>query len=77
MAGPGDSVVWNEFAAVRVSVDESGLTPRLRLEDLESGESTLLDPVELASFITTPDQLRLRWLDVGPYLVTTDSASAL
>lgn len=63
----GEQIVWNEFAAVRVKVDRSGLTPRLLLEDLESGETTLIDPLELVSFVNTPDELRTRWLNVGPY----------
>lgn len=61
------NVVWNEFAAVRVEIVRTGLTPRLKLTDLESGESTTLDPVELASFIITPDDRRADWLAVGPY----------
>jgi hypothetical protein len=60
-------VVWNEFAAVEVAVDLRGLTPRLRVEDLDSGAVVYLDPLELATFANTPEALRSRWLNVGPY----------
>jgi hypothetical protein len=65
LGGPSD--VWNEFAEIRVSVDYAGLTPRLFLENMETGESTHLDPLELAAFIATPDDQRVNWLRVGAY----------
>jgi hypothetical protein len=63
----GAQDVWNEYAEVRVSVDYAGLTPRLFLENLETGRSTFLDPLELAAFIDTPDELRIQWLRVGAF----------
>jgi hypothetical protein len=57
----------NEFAAVRLSLDESGNGPRLLVEDLESGEQIFLCPLELASFTqATPDD-REDWMRVGNY----------
>jgi hypothetical protein len=57
----------NEFAAVRVAIDERGNGPRLLVQDLESGAEILLSPLELASLcLATPDD-RLDWLRVGHY----------
>jgi hypothetical protein len=63
----GQQDVWNEYAEVRVSIDYNGLTPRLLLENLETGRSTFLDPLELAAFIDTPDELRIQWLRIGAF----------
>lgn len=62
-----NAVLTNEFASVRLSVDLCGHTPRLRVEDLETGDAIYLDPLELASFckVTEPD--RADWLRVGQY----------
>jgi hypothetical protein len=57
----------NEFAAVRVSVDRLGHSPRLLVEDITTGNTVLLDPLELASFCEANDQDRDRWLLVGDY----------
>jgi hypothetical protein len=42
----------NEFAVVRVSLDNSGNGPRLRISDEQSGSEILLDPLELSVFST-------------------------
>jgi hypothetical protein len=61
------AVLINEFASVRVALDERGNGPRLLVQDLESGAEVLLSPLELASFcLATPDD-RLDWLRVGNY----------
>jgi hypothetical protein len=67
--GEADSVLelMNEFAWVRVRLDRSGRGPRLLIEDLEAGESVLLDPLELASMCHSTDEQRRRWLSTGPY----------
>jgi len=57
----------NEFAAVRVSLDEAGHGPRLLVEDLESGASVLISPIELASLCLATADDRLNWLRVGEY----------
>lgn len=52
----------NEFGSVAVEVDEHANGPRLRIEDLRSGRTIHLDPLELAS---------LTWLTherLGPFL---------
>ena len=49
-----DGLYRNEFAAVQVGRDESGNGVRLRIEDLTSGRSIYLDPLELEA---------LTWMD--------------
>lgn len=57
----------NEFASVRVALDERGNGPRLLIQDLETGAEILLSPLELASLcLATPDD-RIDWLRVGHY----------
>lgn len=48
-------VVTNEFASVAVSVDHSGNSPRLRLEDLKTGRVGYLDALELETLAWLPD----------------------
>jgi hypothetical protein len=48
-------ILANEFAQVRVDVDRKGNSPRLRLEDLQSGKSICLDPLILASLVWASD----------------------
>lgn len=62
-------LIWlvNEFASVRIALDERGNGPRLLVQDLENGAEILLSPLELASFcLASPDD-RLDWLRVGTY----------
>ena len=61
--------IVSEFAAVRVSVDTSGRGQRLRVEDLETGETVLLDAIELASFCHATDEQRGDWLRTGHYRI--------
>ncbi len=61
------AIIWNEFAEIRISLDYQGITPRLFLENLETGASTFLDPLELVTIIDTPDELKYRWLNIGAY----------
>lgn len=42
--------VSNEFAAVAVSIDLEGNSPRLRIKDLKSGRTGWLDALELETF---------------------------
>ncbi|MBB6406334.1 hypothetical protein [Arthrobacter sp. AZCC_0090] len=65
--GTGEALIWNEFAEIRITLDFKGITPRLFLENLETGASTYLDPLELATIIDTPDELKFRWLNIGAY----------
>lgn len=57
----------NEFATVRVALDERGNGPRLLVEDLETGAQILLSPLELASLCLATPEDRIGWLRVGHY----------
>jgi hypothetical protein len=43
--------IANEFAAVRVELDETANGPRLRITDLDRGRSIELDPFEAATLV--------------------------
>ncbi len=60
-------ILINEFAAVRLWLDNSGNGPRLLVEDLESGDEVFLDPLELSSFTLATPEDRQDWLRVGNY----------
>lgn len=60
-------VLTNEFASVRVSVDRASNGVRLLVEDLESGATVYLDPLQLTSFCHASDADRIAWLHVGNY----------
>lgn len=69
-AGPGRrrlTELRNEFASVRITLDERGNGPRLLIQDLENGTEILLSPLELASFCLATPEDRLDWLRVGHY----------
>jgi hypothetical protein len=57
----------NEFASVRIALDERGNGPRLLVQDLETGAEILLSPLELASLCLAEPADRLDWLRVGHY----------
>ncbi|MCW2945718.1 MAG: hypothetical protein JWR24_2435 [Actinoallomurus sp.] len=57
----------NEFASVRITLDERGNGPRLLVQDLETGAEILLSPLELASLCLATPEDRLDWLRVGHY----------
>jgi hypothetical protein len=61
------AVVENEFASVTVSLDTAGHSPRLHVQDNETGEAILLSAVELASLCLATGEDRLGWLRVGLY----------
>ena len=61
------AVLANEFASVRVGVDRSANGVRVQVEDIETGKSVYLDPLELASLCHASPEDRLGWLRVGPY----------
>ena len=66
------SLIESEFAAVDVSVDSAGNSPRLKLEDLKSGHAGYLDALELETLAWLPegglhrllDPSEVRWRDV-------------
>lgn len=45
----------SEFGSVRVSLDEQGNGPRLRVEDLKTGHVGFLDPLELETLAWLPE----------------------
>ena len=61
----------SEFAAVAISIDHDGNGPRLRIEDLKTGQIGFLDPLELETLAWLPegglhkllDPSLLRWRD--------------
>jgi hypothetical protein len=57
MDGPSEEigVVANEFASVAVTIDHAGHSPRLRLEDLRTGQVGYLDALELETLAWLPD----------------------
>jgi hypothetical protein len=61
------AVVENEFASVTISLDTAGHSPRLRVQDNETGEAILLSAIELASLCLATSEDRLGWLRVGLY----------
>jgi hypothetical protein len=45
----------SEFAAVSLSIDHGGNGPRLRVEDLKTGQVGFLDPLELETLAWLPE----------------------
>lgn len=60
-------IISNEFAAVDVEVDATANGPRLRIQDLDTGESTYLDPLELQSLVWVPHRDLESFLDPSAY----------
>ncbi|HEY1703844.1 MAG TPA: hypothetical protein VGG75_29450 [Trebonia sp.] len=61
------AVVENEFASVTVSLDSAGHSPRLHVQDNETGDEILLSAIELASLCLATEDDRAGWLRVGLY----------
>ena len=61
------AVIANEFAAVRVRVARCGRGVRLVVEDLESGATVSLDPLDLRSFVLASEDEQTSWLRAGAY----------
>ncbi len=59
-------VLANEFAQVRLTIDTSGNDPRLRIEDLSSGQSVALDAFMLMGLTTATEQELTRHMDPNP-----------
>jgi len=53
----------SEFGSVSVSVDCAGNGPRLRVEDLKTGQVGYLDPLELETLAWLPDGALHAFLD--------------
>jgi hypothetical protein len=61
------AVIANEFASVRVLIVAQGRGLRLRLQDLESGATVSLDPLDLRSFCLASEDEQMAWLRSGVY----------
>lgn len=57
----------NEFANIRLTLEHTRCGARLLVEDRETGGSTYLDPIELASLCTWPEERRAELIRVGIY----------
>ncbi len=66
------TVIANEFAAVRVQVTTCGRGTRLVVQDLESGASVSLDPLDLRSFCLASTGEQIAWLRSGAYREPAD-----
>jgi hypothetical protein len=65
-------VIANEFAAVRVQVTPCGRGVRLVVQDLESGASVSLDPLDLRTFCLASEDEQIAWLRSGTYREQAD-----
>jgi hypothetical protein len=67
-------LVSSEFASVRLSVDNDGNGPRLKIQDIKTGQIGFLDALELETLAWLPegglhkllDPSLHRWRDAGP-----------
>jgi hypothetical protein len=67
-------IILNEFADVKAELDSRANGPRLKIEDLETGTTTYLDPLELQSLVWVRhkglapflDPSSYRWQEEGP-----------
>ena len=69
------AVIANEFAAVRVQVARCGRGVRLVVQDLESGASVSLDPLDLRTFCLASEDEQIGWLRSGAYREPADRAT--
>jgi hypothetical protein len=53
----------SEFASVQLSIDHDGNGPRLRVEDLRTGQVGFLDPLELETLAWLPEGALHKLLD--------------
>jgi hypothetical protein len=65
MAGSADDAlgVASEFASVEVRVDRQGNGPRLRIEDMRTGQVGFLDALELETLAWLPEGALHKLLD--------------
>ena len=61
--GVAGEVLESEFASVRLEVDEDANGPRLRIEDLRTGQVGFLDPLELETLAWLPEGEMQKLLD--------------
>jgi hypothetical protein len=70
------AVVESEFASVTVSLDTAGHSPRLHVQDNETGDDILLSAIELASLCLANSEDRAGWLKVGLYRTESEPAAS-
>jgi hypothetical protein len=59
----GIGIVSGEFAEVSLSVDHDGNGPRLRIEDMRTGQVGFLDALELETLAWLPEGALHKFLD--------------
>ncbi|EHI43604.1 hypothetical protein OPAG_06889 [Rhodococcus opacus PD630] len=59
----GTGVVYSEFAQISVEIDENAKSPRLRLEDLRTGQTRYLDALVLEALVWLSEDAMERLLD--------------
>ncbi len=72
---PRTGIVHSEFAQVRVDIDDSALSPRLRLEDLRTKRVRYLDALELETIVWLRDEHLAALLDPSSDRWREDSAA--
>ena len=60
-------MIANEFASVRVQVVACGRGLRLHVQDMETGATVSLDPLDLRSFCLASEDEQIAWLRSGAY----------
>ncbi|AII10947.1 hypothetical protein [Rhodococcus opacus] len=68
-------IVHSEFAQIRVDIDNEGLGPRLRLEDLRTRRVRYLDALELETIVWLRDDHLSGLLDPSSDRWREDSAA--
>lgn len=63
MATEDVGIVESEFASVSLRVDHDGNGPRLRVEDLRTGQVGFLDALELETLAWLPEGALHKFLD--------------
>lgn len=66
----------SEFGSVRVALDEDGNGPRLRVEDLRTGQVGFLDPLELETLAWLPEGGLHKLLDPSLHRWRDDATEA-
>jgi len=72
VAGVGH-VVENEFASIAVRLDGEGNSTRLRVDDLRTGRSRFLDPLQLEALAHLADERLDQLLDPSADRLRHDS----
>jgi hypothetical protein len=63
----GSLVVANEFAAIRLSVQQRDNGARLLIEDLRGGQSRYVDPLELEGLVWASESVLNALVDPGSW----------